>query len=159
MPESTKDKREILHATCVSAGSVGVLLLGPSGSGKSDLALRLISRGHMLVADDRTVLCIENGHLAATVEEEIRGLLEVRGVGLLEYPVANHIPVRLVVELVSREEMERIPEPSMFECLGRKVPKIAINGFDSSSPDKILAALRALVYNRVHTGFAEKRDG
>ncbi len=150
-----------LHASCVSLNSKGVLLLGKSGVGKSDLALRMLSRGAMLVADDQVIIHKideEHEYLIATVDESIRGLLEIRGVGLVNYPVAANIPVMLAVELVRREDMEHIPTPQHFECLGIRVPKIAINGFDSSSPDKIFAAMHALRHQCLHTGFLEQKE-
>lgn len=153
MTNQPKKQTEKLHASCVAINSKGVLLLGKSGSGKSDLALRLMARGAMLVADDQVLLSHHNGHLVASVDDSIRGLLEIRGIGLVKYPVATNIPIALAVELVRREDMEHIPAPATWESLGVKVPKIAINGFDSSSPDKIYAAIHALKRDRLHTGF------
>lgn len=142
-----------LHASCVSIGSRGVLLIGKSGSGKSDVALRLISRGAMLVADDQTLLRVEGKYLIASVDTSIRGLLEIRGVGLVQYPVANNIPVNLVVKLSPREEMEHIPAPASFEYMGVTIPQITLHGFDAVTPDKIFAALYALGSGMLHTGF------
>ena len=142
-----------LHGSCVSLGSRGVLLFGKSGSGKSDLALRLLSRGAMLVADDQVTLHVEQGYLVASVHESIRGLLEIRGVGIAKYPVATRIPVMLAVNLVPREKMEHIPAPETYSALGINIPMISIHGYDASSPDKVIAAFRALVNNTLHTGF------
>lgn len=153
MIHNTPPKTERLHASCVSVGSRGVLLVGKSGSGKSDLALRLMAWGAMLVADDQTILTLEDGHLTASVDDSIRGLLEIHGVGLVRYPVANNIPLRLVVELVSLEEMEHIPNPQTYEIMGHSIPKISIYGFDSSAPHKIYAAMHAMRRGNLHTGF------
>lgn len=142
-----------IHASCVAVGSVGVLLLGKSGSGKSDIALRLLSRGATLVADDQVILREENGKLLAGVDNAIRGLLEVRGVGLVRYPIASNTPVRLVVVLDDRSEIEQIPAPRCYEKLGVSIPQIVLHGHDASTPDKILAALHAMQRNNLHTGF------
>lgn len=142
-----------IHATCVALGSVGVLLLGQSGSGKSDLALRLMSRGAMLVADDQVILHVQDGHLVANVDDAIRGLLEIRGIGLVRYPIASNIPIVLAVVLDERSEIEHIPVPSKYEQQGIFVPQITLHGHDASTPDKIYAALHAMQRNNLHTGF------
>lgn len=158
MIHSTPAKTERLHASCVSIGSRGVLLMGKSGSGKSDLTLRLMSRGAMLVADDQVILTSEDGHLTASVDDSIRGLLEIHGIGLVRYPVANNIPVRLVVELVPLEQMEHLPKPQTYTLLGHNIPKIAIYGFDSSAPHKVYAAVHAMRHGNLHTGFLPDRQ-
>lgn len=148
---------ERLHASCVSIGSRGVLLMGKSGSGKSDLSLRLMALGAMLVADDQVLLHEKDGLLTASVDPSIRGLLEIHGVGLVRYPVANNIPVVLAVELVPLEQMEHLPTPRTFEIMGHSIPKIAIYGFDSSAPHKVYAALHAMRKGNLHTGFLPDR--
>lgn len=142
-----------IHGSCVSIGSRGVLLIGPSGSGKSDLALRLMSKGAMLVADDQVILHAEQGHLVANVDDTIRGLLEVRGVGLVRYPIASNIPVALAVQLVERDAIEHIPMPAHYTQLGVSVPQISLYGYDASTPEKVYAALHAYLRNSLHTGF------
>jgi serine kinase of HPr protein (carbohydrate metabolism regulator) len=154
---NTPPHTERLHASCISIGSRGVLLLGKSGSGKSDLALRLMARGAMLVADDQVILSEENKALIASVDPSIRGLIEIHGVGLVKFPVANNIPVRLAVNLVQLEQMEHIPNPQTYETLGIKLPQISIYGFDSSAPDKIYAAIHAMRRGNLHTGFLPDR--
>lgn len=160
MIHNTPPHTERIHASCISIGSRGVLLMGKSGSGKSDVALRLMSRGGMLVADDQVILSEENGALIASVDPTIRGLIEIHGVGLVKFPVANNIPVRLAVNLVPLEEVEHIPLPRSYETLGVKIPQICIFGFDASAPDKIYAALHAMRQGNLHTGFLpDKKDG
>lgn len=159
MIHNTPEHSERIHASCVSIGSKGVLLLGKSGSGKSDVALRLMSRGAMLVADDQVILREEQGMLVASVDAQIRGLLEIHGIGLVRYPVAANIPVRLAVNLVPLDRMEHLPEPQVYTVLGVAVPQIGIYGFDASAPDKIYAALHAMRRDNLHTGFLPERDG
>lgn len=159
MIHNTPPHIERIHASCISIGSRGVLLMGKSGSGKSDVALRLMARGGMLVADDQVILSEENGALIASVDPAIRGLIEIHGVGLVKFPVANNIPVRLAVHLVSLQEMEHIPSPQTYETLGVTIPLISIYGFDSSTPDKIYAALHAMRPGNLHTGFLPDKQG
>lgn len=159
MIHNTPPRNERLHASCVSIGSRGVLLVGKSGSGKSDLTLRLMALGAMLVADDQVLLHEEDGQLTASVDASIRGLLEIHGVGLVRYPVASNIPVKLVVELVPLERMEHLPNPQVHELLGHRIPKIAIYGFDSSAPHKVYAALHAMRKGNLHTGFLPDTKG
>ncbi len=102
-----------IHATCVRFGGAGVLLIGRSGAGKSDLALRLIGRGAILVADDRCDMSVERDRLVARAPRTIAGLLEVRGVGIVTLPHAPRAAIALVVDLSGR--VERLPESRGYE--------------------------------------------
>ena len=109
----TLDDCEVLHASNFGAPpSCGILLIGKSGSGKSDLALRLIAAGAQLVADDRTDLYVHQGTLYATSPARIAGLLEVRGVGILAFPHAKQAKVTLVAEL--GKAPQRLPDHRSF---------------------------------------------
>ena len=105
---------ETIHAGCVAVAEGGVLITGPSGSGKSTLARELIEAARRegifarLVSDDRTQLQRRHDRLVARPVAAIRGLLEIRGVGLVHAPVEDAVVVRLVVEL--SEEAPRLPE-------------------------------------------------
>ncbi len=134
---------EQVHATCVSMDGQGVLLRGPSGSGKSDLALRLLDQGGMLVADDRVDLVSDNGHVMATAPAEIAGLLEVRGVGILRLASLDDIAVRLIVDLVDTDEVPRLPATATVDLLGTQMRYLKLNAFDPSTPAKIRLALGA----------------
>lgn len=107
----------------------------------------------MLVADDQVLLHEESGYLVANVGESIRGLLEIRGIGLVRYPIASNIPLILAVSLEERSRIEHIPTPSYYEQLQIRIPQITLHGHDASTPDKIYAALHALLRNNLHTGF------
>jgi serine kinase of HPr protein (carbohydrate metabolism regulator) len=132
----------LLHATCVAIKDKGVLLTGDPGSGKSDLALRLIDEGAELVADDMTKLCIVDEHLVATAPNTIAGMMEVRHVGLLRLPHRASVTVSLYVELVSQtENLERLPEGSSFVLLDHSVPLLKLPALSASTPAKIRAAL------------------
>ncbi|MFO1247784.1 MAG: HPr kinase/phosphatase C-terminal domain-containing protein [Alphaproteobacteria bacterium] len=133
-----------IHATCVAIGGKGVLLVGPSGAGKSDLALRLIDGGAQLVADDRTILFIARGALHAKAPASIRGLIEVRGVGIVKMPVRARAGIALVVKL--GKEDERLPVHQSWKAPlagAANVPQIALDARFASTPAKIRAALKA----------------
>lgn len=137
----------LLHASCASRGGEAVLLLGPPGSGKSDLVLRLIQDpAWRLVADDQVVLAAEDGVLRATPPPALRGMLEVRGLGILrDLPVADEPPpvLRLAVHLAPRETVPRLPEPQDWDCAGCHVPALSLHAFDASAPVKLGLALDA----------------
>jgi serine kinase of HPr protein (carbohydrate metabolism regulator) len=131
----------IIHATSVAIAGKGVIFMGPSGSGKSDLALRLIDQGAKLICDDYTQVTVEDEELLATQAPNISGLLEVRGAGLLNLPFASNVPLKLAVNLVQRDKIERLPEPQFFDCLGQKLPLLSLHSFDPSTPAKIRLVL------------------
>lgn len=131
-----------VHGTSVALGGDGLLLRGPSGSGKSDLALRLIDGGARLVADDQTEIRRLGDQLLMTAPAAIAGRLEVRGVGILSVPAAS-ARLRLVVELVAPEQVERLPEAEFTELLQLRVPLLRLSPFEASAPAKLRLALRA----------------
>ena len=98
-----------VHGTAVLVGPTGILLRGPSGSGKSMLALALMERGAMLVADDRVFLFPRSGRLIACPPTEIAGRIELRGAGILSHPYEPAALIRLVVDLVEPGDLERLP--------------------------------------------------
>jgi len=135
-----------IHASCVALDARGILLLGPSGSGKSDLALRLIDDGARLVADDRTILFTNKGKLHARAPASIKGLLEVRGLGIIELPAQSKVKIALVVRL--GREGARLPVPRFYHMpaavrAAAKVPQIALDARFASAPAKIRTALAA----------------
>ena len=132
----------LLHGTCVGIGGRGVLIAGPSGSGKSDLALRLIDRGAVLVADDQVRLTAMDGRLLATVPDTIAGKIEARGIGIVEMAHQSPMPVWLLVDLVGA--VERMPERVTRELLGVRIPAVALNPFEASAPVKVGLALKAI---------------
>ena len=140
-----------IHATCLSfAEGQGVLLLGDSGSGKSDLALRLIDAGATLVADDRVDVQLQHGQLVASAPAALASLLEVRGVGIMKMPYIPWANVSLAVQLVDRTSVERLPEPAFAEFLGVSIPRVSLCAFDVSTPLKIKLVMQSCVQDSMH---------
>jgi HPr kinase/phosphorylase len=133
-----------VHGTSVALGGDGVLLRGPSGSGKSDLALRLIDQGARLVADDQTELRLIGGALRMSAPSTIAGQIEVRGVGILRVESVKSAPLSLVVDLVASDAVERLPESLTCAFLGCRVPRLRLAPFEASVAAKLRLALRAL---------------
>ena len=132
-----------MHVTTVAIDGRAVCLSGPSGSGKSDLALRLIDGGATLVSDDYTDFETTSGRLMAHPPETLAGKLEARGYGIVTMPFLAGVPVALFVRLVPREAVERLPERDFSEIEGVDVPEIALHAFDVSAGAKIRMILRA----------------
>ena len=130
---------EMVHATTVAKDGRGVVIAGRSGSGKSDLALRLIDRGFVLVSDDQTMISKSGERLIATAPGTIRGKLEVRGIGILEMPNAESAAVSLWVELTN--EIKRLPDGEKHMILGIDVPQISLDAMTASAPIKVELAL------------------
>lgn len=140
-----------IHATAIALGDRAALILGPSGTGKSDLALRCILQGAWidgrhclaaLVADDQVIVEDSVRGLIARAPEAIRGRLEVRGLGIMEMPHVAAARVVLAVELAEPAAIERLPEsqPS-WALLGAKVPLVRVAPFEASAHLKVLLAL------------------
>ena len=134
---------ETLHATSVAIDGRAILLCGPSGSGKSDLALRLIDRGAVLVSDDYTLVKRIDGRLIATAPTTIVGKLEVRGIGIVPMSHVAEAPVALLIDLF--DKVERMPlAPSLRTVAGMDVPVAKLVPLEASAPVKVELALRAL---------------
>lgn len=133
---------ERVYGTCVAVDGRGVLLRGPTGSGKSDLALRVIDSGGALVADDQTRLVREGDRLVASSPGTIAGQLEVRGVGIVAVDTVGRAPLDLVLDMMPPEQIERFPEFGVCAFLGIEVPLLGIAPFEASAVAKLRLALR-----------------
>lgn len=134
---------ENLHASSVAVDGRAVLISGPSGSGKSDLTLRLLDRGFTLVSDDRTIVRKEGSKLIASAPETIKGKLEIRGVGIVNMDTLSDVPVALVVELAS--DIQRLPDYARERLiLGAGIPLISVDAMTASAPSKVALALDRL---------------
>ncbi|HUZ72181.1 MAG TPA: HPr kinase/phosphatase C-terminal domain-containing protein [Stellaceae bacterium] len=143
-----------VHGTSVALDAGGVLLRGPSGSGKSDLALRLVDAGARLVADDQTELHRIGDALDLRAPFALKGLIEVRGLGIVRVPAADRARLRLVVDLVGEDVIERMPEPRFVTLEGLSFPLLALAPFAASAAAKLRLALRALAGADVVAGMA-----
>jgi serine kinase of HPr protein (carbohydrate metabolism regulator) len=131
---------ETIHASTVASNGRAVLITGPSGSGKSDLALRLLERGFALVSDDQTIVRKDGDVLLASAPPTIAGKLEVRGLGIIEMEHTENVPVALLVELTS--DIQRLPDDSRDRpVLGVKLPLISIDAMTASAAAKVALAL------------------
>lgn len=150
-----------IHATCISYKRKGILILGKSGAGKSDLALRMIlQKGAKLVSDDQVhitpslnfkgglgwdyhpskrALASSKKDVYASPPSTIAGLLEVRGIGIIKLPYIKKQKIDLVVELSGK--IDRLPEPDFWEFENCKIKKIKLNPFELSSLDKLILSL------------------
>ena len=122
-----------MHGSCVARDGNAILMVGPSGSGKSDLALRLLSRGFELVADDQ--VDIVDG--IASCPAELAGLMEVRGIGIVRLPWRPRARLALMVDL--QGHADRLPGPRQHPELG--LPVVCIDATAASAADKIVLAL------------------
>ncbi len=146
--------KQLVHGTCVAFGAHAALLRGGSGSGKSDLALRflaLAADGDLaprLVADDQVVVEVEAGTLKVSAPEALAGKLEVRGLGIMTLPYAEHAKLALIVDLVARDEVPRMPPEPLprITLLGVRVPNLQLAPFEVSAPLKLKMALISAVY-------------
>ena len=138
MCESQPNRVQI-HASCVALAGTGVLLRGPAGAGKSDLALRLVDGGGMLVADDLCEIRREGGRLLADLPEAVdarfRGRIELRGIGFLTLPYAGATPLSLVADLTSVAGERDSPGEAVY--LGIALPLVVLDPFRASAAARL----------------------
>ena len=134
----------IVHATSLSCliGEVwhGVLISGPSGVGKSDLALRAMAEGFSLISDDYSVLWTSGANVFACAPDTIQGRIEVRGIGITRQPTRPFTRISLAVQC-QNSAVERLPEPEFTSLLGHRIPTLRLNPTESSSVAKLLISL------------------
>jgi HPr kinase/phosphorylase len=133
----------LVHATTIAIDDSAVLLRGPSGSGKSDLALRLIDAGARLVADDQSELWRDGDAVMVRSPATIAGLIEVRGLGILRIEPLAVARLAMIVDLVAPQHVERLPEPCSETIFGLVIPVVALAPFEASAPAKLRFALAA----------------
>lgn len=139
----------LIHGTSILVAGAGVLLRGPSGSGKSDLAFRLIEAGQaILVADDQTDLRPLDGQLHATCPSKLAGLIEVRGIGILRRPYRTEVAIGLVIDLVPHDQVPRLPDALTTSLEGVKLPHLSLCAFEASAPAKVVAAAEGVAAAR-----------
>jgi len=131
-------RHAVLIATRLAGRWKGVLIEGPSGSGKSDLALRSLAAGFRLVADDRVVVWASAGRLFGRAPEALAGLMEVRGLDVVRL---EPLPLSEIVLVARTGEPERLPDPQEVEIAGVSLPTITIDPFPLSTPEKLGRAL------------------
>jgi len=134
---------ETIHASTVATDGRAVLISGPSGSGKSDLALRLLDRGFTLVSDDQTIVRRDGDRLVSSAPPNIKGKLEIRGIGIVDMDTVADVPVALYVELTS--EIVRLPDDRRERpVLGVNLPLISVDAQTASAASKVALALDRL---------------
>lgn len=133
-------ERETIHASTVAIDGVAVMILGASGAGKSDLALRLIDRGARLVADDYTALDVSGDRLLASAPPTIAGRIEVRGIGIVPCPHVDGVPVALAVRIDPAPV--RMPLRATLTFAGVAVRCVALDPHLPSAPIAVELALR-----------------
>lgn len=150
---SDGDSQTRIHATMIALAradgvKTGVLLFGESGAGKSEIALRLIETGAILVADDQVELSLGDGGLWGTAPDKLAGLIEARGIGIVRLPFEKRVRVALAVELTAGEP-ERMPArrwyqpPQTFRARGGalRIPLVTLDGHALATPAKIRIAM------------------
>ena len=134
-----------LVATRLKGRWHGALIEGPSGTGKSDLAIRMMVAGFRLVADDRVLVWTSGGRLFGKAPRPLSGLLEARGVGVIPATPLELCEISLLVNCRREpDEVERMPEAAPAEILGVALPQIDLWPFEAAGPAKLRRALEHL---------------
>lgn len=133
-------KQQSIHATAVAIKERGILIVGPSGSGKSDLALRLIDRGATLISDDQVIASRQERTIVLNPPANIAGKIELYSVGIFDVPFVKDINLSMIVQLAPNSERYPLDRQTR-SCLELEVPLITLDGQTSSSPIKVEMAL------------------
>ena len=133
----------MVHATCIAFDGHGILLRGPSGSGKSDLALRAIDHGARLVADDQVILVRDGPYMIASAPTSLYGLIEIRGLGIMRMDTAAQARIALVADMTEPHAIERLPGQRGCDIDGVSLPWLMLAPFEASAPAKLRFALMA----------------
>ena len=147
MTETTR----LIYGTCVALGRTAAILQGPSGSGKSDLALRFALQtpaelDAALVADDQVRVETRAGKLFASPPPALAGKIEVRGLGIVTLAFRSDVELKLVVELVQADDVLRLPtELQAAPLCGVTLPLMRLTPFEASASLKLRLALQRIV--------------
>lgn len=134
----------LLHATTVEYKGRGIVITGKPQSGKSSLALCLIERGAMLVADDQTEIELIDEKLIARAPEALAGLIEIHGLGICRFPYLRRVSLHLAVELLPASSVERMPPPDELPLLGVSLPLLRLDSAKELGVIKIQQTLASL---------------
>ncbi|MBR2273766.1 MAG: HPr kinase/phosphatase C-terminal domain-containing protein [Alphaproteobacteria bacterium] len=136
-----------IHATLISYKNNGILFMGKSASGKSDLALRMIlEKNAFLVADDRVIIRAVDNQLYGHAPQELFGKMEIRHLGIAQLDAKKEEKISLCVELCNnRQELERMPVNETINFLGVSIDKIKLYPFDCSTICKIIAKICGII--------------
>ncbi|MEP2988791.1 MAG: HPr kinase/phosphatase C-terminal domain-containing protein [Parasphingorhabdus sp.] len=137
------DNRQSIHATAVAIGKTGILITGPSGSGKSDLALQLIDRGALLISDDQVIVTLENDIVALNPPQKIAGKIEVYSLGVFEVSFVTNIALSMIVKLSNDSERFPFSKPT-DRFFGIDVPAITLDSNRSTAAIKVELALQRI---------------
>lgn len=139
-----------MHATAVAISGAGVMICGKSGSGKSDLALRLIDRGATLISDDYVVINRQSENLLLSPPSNLAGKLEVRSLGILQREHVSEIALKLIVNL--KGNPDRFPmDRQVMILLGIAVPFCTLDAMETSAAIKAELALQRILQDAVVT--------
>ncbi len=138
-----------IHATLVEIYSTGVLILGESGIGKSEIALELVKKGHQLVTDDRVDVSFVRGKLYGEAPELLKGMMEVRGIGIIDVArmfginaIVKKIQISYAIELVKynpKKDIDRLGDNKQFyEIHGHKIPLLQIPVYAGRNMSEII---------------------
>ncbi|MBV2142059.1 HPr kinase/phosphorylase [Falsochrobactrum sp. TDYN1] len=157
-----EEEKSGLHATTLQLCGRGVMVMGKSGAGKTELALTLIERAKargeqaLLVADDRTLLHVEAGRLVASVPATLAGGVEIRGAGLFMIDYVEETLLDLVVMLVDYDHAERYPGGEKWRFEGIEIPRLLLPALSESGDSNALSrAIEAILF---HRPWPEKAD-
>ena len=142
MADTNETAKTQVHGTAIILDGRGVLIRGPSGSGKSDLALRLMNAGGRLVADDRVNLALCGDMISMSAPPNLEGKLEIRGIGIVRVDFCKSAQLNLTCDLMSANQINRYPSENYAIFLAQQVPLLKVDANSVSATLKVQYALK-----------------
>ena len=135
----------IVHAGLIAMrlGGVwrGALVVGEAGAGKSDLMMRALGSGFRLAADDRVLVWRSGGAVYGRAPDPLAGLIELRGVGVVQEPAVPLAEIGLIVRCQPSQGIDRLPDAEFEDLAGVAVPRLRLCALEASAPAKLGRAL------------------
>ena len=143
-----KDNSKIIHASSIDINGKGVVILGKSGTGKSNLAIKLISMGAKLISDDQSLLKLTENKIIISKPETTPNFIEARGIGLIEVPFVVSAKLFCFVKITNLE-LNRLPNAKNKYCFGKKIKMIEFNPFYNNESALFMSLRYGVKHNTI----------
>ena len=144
----SKDNIKIIHASSIDINGKGVVILGKSGAGKSNLAIKLISMGAKLISDDQTHFKFKENKIIISKPKTTPNFIEARGIGLIKVPFVVSAKLFCFVKITNLE-LNRLPNAKNKYCFGKKIKMMEFNPFYNNESALFMSLRYGVKHNTI----------